>query len=383
MAGCGIYVNDRTWTYHKRTMMSRRICMICQSLNVGGIERAMSTLANYFVTRDCEVYFLTIYSYPKIFKLDNRITLYENPNLYSKKGIVGFYLKTFGPIKGWLPHKVDEIHPDVVMSFGDYMPHMAMISLKGKYPFYYANRSNPMISYSLPFEWIRSYAYKYYPPAGIIAQTQLAKKRKEKIFGDKLPRIVVIPNPARQVKHDGEERKNQIISVGRVWWSKGFGRVIDAFAKLKAPDWQLVLVGDGPAMNEMKEYVAGKGIAERVVFTGKTNNVDHFLREAKIYAMGSYKEGFPNALCEGMAAGLAPVSFDIIAGPSDIIDSGKNGFLVKDDDIDAMAERIQYLIDNPIELERIASEASKITAKFSLEKIGNRYYNFIWGIDNE
>jgi len=345
---------------------------------MGGIERAMSTLANYFATKDCEVHFVTVYNFEPMFILDDRITLHINPINSANTNLISFYLKSFLPNKGSITKIVNDINPDIVMSFGDYMPHFAMLGLKGKYPFVYANRSNPKMKYQIKYEIFRKLAYWLYPPTGIVAQTTMAKERKERIFGDKLPKITVIPNPAREMKHYDVERKNQVISVGRVWWSKGFGRVIDAFAKVNAPDWQLVLVGDGPVIEEMKEYASKKGIGDRVVFTGKTDNVDRYLAEAKIYAMGSFKEGFPNALCEGMAAGLAPVSFDIVAGPSDIIEDGVNGFLVKDGDVEAMAERIQFLIDNPSELECIAVNASKITEKFSMQEIGDRYYNFVF-----
>ena len=355
--------------------------MLAPSLQMGGIERAMSTLANYFVSRNVEVYYVSMFPFEHFFSLDADVKYFEPDVKYPKKGgrikLVQYYWKVFSPFHGYLARTLRQIAPDVVMSFGDWVPHLAMLSLRGKYPFYYANRSNPLIHYSWEIELIRRLAYRLYPPVGIIAQTTLAKKRKEKIFKGRLPKIQIIPNPARVVRHYDISRENYIITVGRMLWSKGFGRVIDVFCKLNASEWKLILVGDGPAISEIKEKVCSLGLADRVVFTGKSNHVDEWLAKAKIYLMGSYREGFPNALCEAMAAGLACVSYDIVAGPSDIITDGVDGFLVPDDQVDMMVEKTQFLIDHPVVLEEMAQNAKRIVERLSIKEIGDRYLNFL------
>lgn len=360
----------------------KRICFVAPSLQMGGIERAMTTLANYFVTKGHDVYYVSMFAFEHFFELDPRIKYFEPdipyPKNKSKVDIVKYYIKVFFSNNGFLHKTLGNICPDVVISFGDWYPHLVMLSLKGKYPFYYANRSNPIIKYSKAVELIRSLAYKFYPPTGVIAQTELAKKRKMEIFGNNAPRIKVIHNPARRVRlYDDVERENYIIAVGRMLWSKGFGRAIDVFRQVDAPEWKLLLVGDGREMNQIKDKVKELGLDDRVVFTGKSDNVDKWLAKAKIYLMTSYREGFPNALCEAMAAGLACVSYDIVAGPSDIITDGVDGFLVTDGDVDAMVQKTQYLIDNPEEIVRVGNKAKEIVERLSIEKIGNEYLKFI------
>ena len=349
---------------------------------MGGIERAMSTLANYFVTKGVEVYYVAMFPFEHFFKLDSRVQYCEPEIDYPKNGgivkILNYYKSIFSPFNGYLVRKISSIAPDAVMSFGDWVPHLAMLSLRGKYPFYYANRSNPLITYSVIQEFIRKLAYKLYPPTGIIAQTTLAKERKERIFkGKKMPNIKVIPNPARTVAHYDIARQDYIIAVGRMLWSKGSGRVIDVFSKLNAPGWNLVLVGDGPALDEIKAKVALMGLTDRVIFPGKSNKVDEWFAKSKIYIMASYKEGFPNALCEAMAAGLACVSYDIVAGPRDIITDGVDGYLVPDGDEKLMVERTQELVDNPESILSMGKNAEKIVEKLSIKKIGDMYLNFI------
>lgn len=360
----------------------KKICLIAPSLQMGGIERAMSTLANYFVTQGIEVFYVAMFPFECFFRLDKRIKYFQPETSYPKGGnvfkLLDYYRRVFSPRQGYLVRTLKEIKPDVVMSFGDWYPHLAMLALKGRYPFYYANRSNPLIQYSWSIELLRKVAYRLYPPVGIIAQTTLAKERKERIFGRRLPKIQVIPNPARAVKHCDVPRENYVIAVGRVLRSKGFGRVIDVFARLDAPDWKLILVGDGPAMNEMKEKADSLNLSNRVVFTGKSNNVDEWLAKAKIYLMASYREGFPNALCEAMAAGLACVSYDIVAGPKDIIKDGVDGYLIPDGDVDLMVERTQYLIDHSEVLRKMGKNAEGIVDRLSIDRIGKMYLNFMF-----
>ena len=177
----------------------KRICLIAPSLQMGGIERAMSTLANYFVTQGVEVSYVAMFPFEHFFKLDERVKYFEPEMSYPKGGnvlkLLSYYRRVFSPQRGYLVRTLKEIKPDVVMSFGDWYPHLAMLTLRGRYPFYYANRSNPLIRYSTMQEFIRKLAYRLYPPVGIIAQTSLAKERKERIFkGEKMPRIKVIPN---------------------------------------------------------------------------------------------------------------------------------------------------------------------------------------------
>ena len=360
----------------------KKICLLAPSLQMGGKERAMSTLANYFVTKDIDVYYIAMFSFEHFFELDSRVKYCEPETEYPKNGgivkILNYYKSIFSPFNGYVARKISSIAPDAVMSFGDWVPHLAMLSLRGKYPFYYANRSNPLITYSAIQEFIRRLAYKLYPPTGIIAQTSLAKERKERIFkGKRMPRIKVIPNPARIVTHFDIARQDYIIAVGRMLWSKGFGRVIDVFSKLNAPGWKLVLVGNGPALDEIKNKAESMGLMDRVIFPGKSNKVDEWLAKSKIYIMASYKEGFPNALCEAMAAGLACVSYDIVAGPRDIIIDGFNGYLVSDGDEKLMVEKTQKLVDNPELILSIGKNAEKIVDVLSIEKIGDMYLNFI------
>ncbi|KAF0200326.1 MAG: group 1 glycosyl [Bacteroidetes bacterium] len=349
---------------------------------MGGIERALSTLANYFISNGKEVHFLTFFPFEPFFTLDKRIHFYSPPYSFSHTGRNAlqtslYYVKMLSPLNGYIRKEIRQIRPDVILCFGDWFPHAIMLQLKGlKIPFYYCNRSNPLIKYNWKEELIRKVAYRFAPPAGIIAQTSAAAERKKRILGNKIP-IKIIPNPVLKLEHYPIEKENWIVSVGRLHIEKGFVRLMEAFAQINAPEWKLVLAGEGVHAKEIKQKSVDLGISNRVVFLGKVLNISELLFKSKIFVLASHREGFPNALCEGMAAGLACISFDIVAGPSDIIENNVNGYLVEDKDIKGLAEKMQYLIEHPETMARFGFEAKKITEHLSINKIGDMFLNFI------
>jgi glycosyltransferase involved in cell wall biosynthesis len=360
-----------------------RICFIAPSLQMGGIERAMSTLANYFVTQKCEIHYITLFPFEPFFELDKRIILHAPPYPFSRFGrsllqTALYYFKMLGPLCGHIRKEVKKIKPEAILCFGDWYPHLVMLQLAGlKIPFYYSNRSNPNIKYGFIRESVRSLAYLLTPPAGIIAQTKEAMLRKKKIFGDKVP-IEIIPNPVRRIESKEFEKENWIVSVGRLHLEKGFVRLMESFSKIDNKGWKLILAGGGIHEKEIKQKAVEFGIDEEVVFLGKVSDIDGLLLRSRIFVLSSHVEGYPNALCEAMSAGLACVSFDIVAGPKDIIVNDKNGFLVLDNDLQAMSDKLQLLIDNPDIREKLGVNAKDISETNSINLIGNRFLNFIF-----
>jgi GalNAc-alpha-(1->4)-GalNAc-alpha-(1->3)-diNAcBac-PP-undecaprenol alpha-1,4-N-acetyl-D-galactosaminyltransferase len=366
----------------KMSEEKKKICLIAPSLQMGGIERAMSTLANYFVTQGHEIHFLTLFPFEPFFELDKRIILYNPPFAFPRYGrnqfqTLNYYFKMLAPFYGYLRKLLIKIQPDVIMCFGDWYPHAIMLQTADlKIPFYYCNRSNPNIKYN-PFPaLIRFLAYKFSPPTGIIAQTHEAMLRKQKLLGKRIP-IKIIPNPVRRIEKIDIQKENWIVSVGRLHLEKGFVRLMESFSMLDNKGWKLVLAGGGKHEIEIKQKSIDLGIAENVIFLGKVTNIDELLLKSKIFVLSSHKEGYPNALCEAMSAGLACISFDIVAGPKDIIVDGENGFLVPDNDIKGMADKIQQLIDDDNLQKTLGKKASQIVATNSIESIGNTFLNFI------
>jgi GalNAc-alpha-(1->4)-GalNAc-alpha-(1->3)-diNAcBac-PP-undecaprenol alpha-1,4-N-acetyl-D-galactosaminyltransferase len=361
--------------------MIKKVCIVAPSLQMGGIEKSLSTVANYLSSVKVEVHFITLFPFEVFFELNNEIHLYK-PDLFfekkqkSKINNILYYIRMLSPINGSISNKIKLINPDLVISYGDWFPHLVMLGLKNRYPFVYSNRSNPNIRYTNLIEFVRLLAYKLTPPAGIIAQTSHAKARKQRILGEIIP-IKIIPNPISFSDTQTLEKKDWIVSVGRLHKEKGFFRLIEAFSCIKNKQWKLVIVGDGVHKNEILDFVKFKGIEDNVIFMGKVKDVTSVLLQSKIFVLASHKEGFPNALLEACSLGLPSISFDIVAGPSDIIENEKNGILLHDGDIEGLTMSIDRLIVDEELRNRLGQNAKDYSKRFDVNSIGKEIHSFL------
>jgi len=191
--------------------------------------------------------------------------------------------------------------------------------------------------------------------------------------------IAVIPNPIEKWNPSEVGRENIILNVGRFIRSKQQALLIRYFAEINHPDWSLVLVGDGPELGNCQTLAQGLQVADRVLFTGSVRNVHEYYARSKIFAFTSVSEGFPNALGEAMAAGLAAISFDCVAGPADLIKSDKNGLLIPEGDDQQYMDSLVKLMHNEAEIDRLSMAAQDSMLAFNEEKIAASYFDFMSG----
>jgi GalNAc-alpha-(1->4)-GalNAc-alpha-(1->3)-diNAcBac-PP-undecaprenol alpha-1,4-N-acetyl-D-galactosaminyltransferase len=346
------------------------ICLVSPSLQMGGLERAMSNLGNYFNSKGYKVYYIVLYKFDKFYELDNGIELIEPDFNYDVSKWI-YYLKLLFYIKA----NVKQCNPDTVLSFGDYHNALVLFALKGsKYPVYISDRSSPDKNFGRFFTKFKKFTYS--SSKGVIAQTERAAAQKRNMLGNAF-NITIIPNAIRHVNRYDVARENCILGVGRHHKVKGFDMLIDAFALLDT-DWKLVLAGGrGPETDNLKAQAEALGVLNKITFLGDVKKIDKVYASAGIFVLSSRSEGFPNALCEAMAAGLPCVSFDIVAGPADIITNGVNGILVPPTNIKELAAQMQTLILNQNLRNSLGAEASKLQQELSMQSSGEKFLKFI------
>jgi glycosyltransferase involved in cell wall biosynthesis len=216
---------------------------------------------------------------------------------------------------------------------------------------------------------------------GVIAQTSEAKEIYHLLYAHK--NIVVIGNPIRKVKGEPAQRKNQVLMVGRLISTKHQDRLIRIFLGIDEPGWKLVLVG----YDHLKQQHSSKLIElinelngqDRVILAGKQEDVDKFYLESKVFAFTSSSEGFPNAVGEAMSAGLPVVAYDCIAGPSELIKDGYNGYLIPLFDDELFGQRLSELMKDDQQRIEMGSNAERSIKKFDKEAICEQFWHFITG----
>jgi glycosyltransferase involved in cell wall biosynthesis len=166
----------------------------------------------------------------------------------------------------------------------------------------------------------------------------------------------------------GWQDETILISVGRLAAEKNWETLLQAFAKVypEHPDVRLVLIGDGPARESLQTLAAELGIAERVTFTGSLpfEQVPAYLKAADVFSFASVTETQGLVTIEAMAAGLPVVSVDG-SGTRDIVEHGKQGFLVENDG-DALANGLNQLLSDPSQMKRFRHNALKKAKTFDV-----------------
>ena len=354
--------------------MKKHICIILPKLTHGGTERTAAVFANYLAKKEQNVSVILMYKNELHYNLLPGVRLIQPPDLKKK---IGKFL--YVPYVVWFIRKnIKKIKPDSVLALG-YISLTLFASMGVSTKVIISGRSSPA-RVRFPKNPLLNkiyYAAKNLLRGrvdGVIAQTTLAAEKHRKKHHKP---VVVIPNFLREITPNSQKRENWIINVGRFSKEKGQEYLIEAFSKVNAPDWKLVLVGDGPAKKLLEKKAEALKIKSRTIFAGFQQDVDYYLSKSKIYALPSLIEGFPNSLIEAMANELAPVCFNCQAGPADIIRHGKNGLLIKVKDTEAMSQSLQLLIDDSHFRKKIAKRAKLDSAQYDLEVIGKRYFDFI------
>lgn len=354
------------------------ICFIIPGLgNSGGMERVMSQIVNYVAEHKSDELHLLMYGAGNermFFDISKRVKIHRPSFKYSAESRMFYAIKSLLFIR----KKIKEICPETILSFGEIWNNFVLLSLLGiKINIYISDRCRPNKSFGKLHDTLRKWLYP--KSTGIIAQTQKAKEIYLTQFHHE--NIVVIGNPIRQIEDRGIKRENIVVSVGRLIDTKNFDQLIDIFAAINAPDWKLVIVG-GDALKQknstaLQSQINRTGLQERIILAGQQSDVESYLLRAKIFAFTSSSEGFPNVVGEAMSAGLPVVAYDCIAGPSDMIEDGKNGYLIPLFDKENFKKKLCELMFDEESIERMGRYASQSIKRFNVDQVTEDYYHVI------
>jgi len=160
-----------------------------------------------------------------------------------------------------------------------------------------------------------------------------------------------------------------VVSTGRLATEKNWPTLVQAAQKVyrEHPNMRLVIIGDGPEKKALQELAAELGIAERVTFTGEIpfSEVPVYLKAADMFGFASITETQGLVTVEAIAAGLPVVAVDG-SGTRDIVENGKQGFLVPND-ADALADSINRLLESPDKMRKFRRSALKKAKTFDMK----------------
>lgn len=346
--------------------------IILPSLKAGGMERVGVLLANHWATfQNIEVHLIELVGWPRFYKADDNVMHHKPLSGKSAR----FMQQAFQSI--WrLRKKISKIKPDALLAFGDRYNSLSVLSSLGlSASVYVSDRQNPFLSNGRLIDGLNRIFYKR--ANGIIAQTEKAKSIQQVKYRHN--NIKVIGNPFAPPVAIKTERKHLILNVGRFGDQKNQQLLVSFFDEIQTGGWQLQFFGDGYKKSLTVEAINKSHKKDRIEIKGFDSQIIEQYQKASIFAFTSTSEGFPNALGEAMAHGCACIAFDCVAGPSDLIDGGVNGFLIPVGDHAQYKEKLQRLINEPDLRERFGKAAHEKMKQFSIDKIAKQYLDFMLG----
>ncbi len=254
-----------------------------------------------------------------------------------------------------------------------------LLSSKYKFKNYYSERGDPGDSeYSGIYGKLRNYFFS--KMNGFIFQTKGAQMYfKEEIQ----QKSIVIPNPV-YIKYDdypiSNNRNRSIVGVGRLHPQKHFDLLINAFALVapKFPDVKLIIYGSGTLKKSLMDLIEHLDISERVILREPTKQIFEAIKDSSVFVLSSLFEGMPNVLMEAMALGIPCLSTDCSpGGAAELIKDGYNGYLLKTFEPEEMAEKLEYMLSHPNEMETLGKNAKDICYTHSEDVIMRKWYDYI------
>jgi len=155
-----------------------------------------------------------------------------------------------------------------------------------------------------------------------------------------------------------KKESHNVITISSLKKQKGifdFLRVAKSLSE-ELPQLKFFIIGDGPLRKKVQRTISKMALEDVVMLQGFDENVDKFLKKAKVFLLTSLWEGLPIALIEALAWGV-PVVVSDTGGVNDILENDKGGFIIRPKDIHRFKEACLEVLKNP-------DKWSKIMATF-------------------
>ncbi|UYG06321.1 glycosyltransferase [Halomonas sp. M4R1S46] len=355
-----------------------KILLVITSLGVGGAERLLTNLADYFVLAGHEVLLASFHGEAELRPHDRRVQLV---NLQMRRSLLGVLAEM------WRLHRlVRSFRPDVVNS---HLVHANILTrllrLVTPMPRLVSSAHNTneeglgrMLAYRLTDRLADiSTNVSVGAVEAFEQQRALRPGRMIAIYnGIDTQRFTFDESARRRVREelDVDDSTPLLLAVGRLWEAKDYTSLLRAFARLAPAPLlpRLVIVGDGPLRAELGGLADSLGVDDRVSFLGVRHDVPALMSACDLFVLSSAWEGFGLVVAEAMACRRVTVATDC-GGVREVV--GEAGFLVRPRDSQALAEVLQQALGlSADEGKRLGRQArQRVMERFSLDATAERY----------
>lgn len=366
----------------------KKVTILALHLGYGGIEKSIAALANLLA----DVYEVEIISsyqlFDKpVFDIDSRVKIQYlitkfKPNREAWKASIkhlrpiSFVKESFNSVmtlalrRSTMIRAIENCHSDIIISTRD---------LFNTWLGTYGKRSCYKIGWEHNhYHGDMSYADKVTKSAKnldalVLVSDSLRKFYKKQLANTKC-KCFYVPNILDTVPERlSKLNEKRLISVGRLSREKAYEDLLDVFQLIhkKEPSWRLDIIGDGAQKNLLGDRIFAEGWTDCVKLHGFQDKtyINNLLSKSSIYLMSSITESFGIVLIEAMSHGLPCVAFDSAEGATELIEDGKNGFLISYRNKEEYAKKVIELIQNKKERTQLGKNGRETSLRFTSDKV--------------
>lgn len=215
-------------------------------------------------------------------------------------------------------------------------------------------------------------------------------KRCKEIYEEILHNVKVlyIPNIVSD-EYDVTSKLNtkNLIYVGRLEEEKGTRDLVELMRliKDKDSDVHLDIIGDGTLKDEMSSKIKEYDLNNNVMMHGfkDANYISKYYKNASLFVLVSHTESFGIVLIEAMKCGIPAIAFSEATGATYIIEDKKNGFLIKNRDLNRMAEKIlAYMKYDSSKKEKMQKRALATASKYTSDNVKKMWFKLFDSLKN-
>lgn len=347
-----------------------KLMIVVPTLECGGLERNVAMICNNMDTTKYDVTLVVVNNLNQFFKITNKdIKLIDLKIANVRKSL-------FQILK--ISRKV---RPDIILSTANHLnllfgifkwlfpKRIKIIARESSIVSINTQRSwNPVI-----YHWLLRVFYRNIDV--IICQSKFMQDDLLSNYNIRIEKTRIIHNaiiqPEYQVEPNSPSAFAKLITVARLSKEKGLDRLIKSVSKLNIP-YRFVIIGEGDMRNKLQELINDLSLQQHVFLVGSRSEPYKEVPSPDLFLMGSYYEGFPNAMLEATAIGIPVVAFNAPGGIAEQIVNFENGILVEGNDEKAFAEAIQQALNFDFNKNKIQEDALK---RFSINCIMKNWYD--------
>lgn len=375
--------------------MNKKIYITCLHLLHGGVEMAITLLANALVKRDYDVVILCMYDLGNpVYALDKRVKVTYLTNVKPNREAFRQALKEKNVIRilreGFRACQVLYLKQHEMKAAIRSIRSGTIISTRNEHSVLlskYGQKGVKKIAqlhhdHEFSKKLLNDFKYHFMNIDIFVLLTEEMKEELAKIMiRNQHTKLLVIPHFLPEMtEYVEKERKNQVIAVGRLHEEKGFLRLLDLWAQIPQKNgWRLKIIGDGEQRKTLEDRMRKLHIEESVVLTGamEHDKVLAEMKRSKVYAMTSRTEAFGFVLLEAMYAGLPIIAYDVRMGPRAVIKNHENGYLISDGNEKEFTQKLMSLMYDKDMNNKMSEKSKRLSKEFAEEAVIKKWINIL------